>query len=171
MRKREGIVILKGKKGITPEQYFQAFLSRCKEEPSGCVIYQGYHDKDGYGRFYNGITQRPAHVYLWEQLFGPVPSGKQFNHNCDNPACCNYKHLYLGTQSDNMDDRMMRQTYNTVTCAHPALYEGEIWLLRKLISSHKFSQAFLAKVFKIHRETIGRISRSKTYLCKEGYYV
>ena len=43
----------------------------------------------------------------------PIPAGLQVNHHCDNPACFNPNHLYLGTQFENMQDRMKRTGYIT----------------------------------------------------------
>jgi hypothetical protein len=42
----------------------------------------------------------------------PIPFGLQVNHHCDNPKCFNPKHLYLGTQKDNMIDRANRNRQN-----------------------------------------------------------
>ena len=42
----------------------------------------------------------------------PIPKGMQINHHCDNPACFNPSHLYLGTQLENMRDRLKRTGYN-----------------------------------------------------------
>ncbi len=42
----------------------------------------------------------------------PIPAGLQVNHHCDNPACFNPSHLYLGTQFENMQDRLARTGYN-----------------------------------------------------------
>ena len=41
----------------------------------------------------------------------PIPKDMQVNHHCDNPSCFNPKHLYLGTQLDNMRDRLKRTGY------------------------------------------------------------
>ena len=40
----------------------------------------------------------------WEIHFGPIPDGMFACHHCDNPPCTNPKHLFLGTQLDNLRD-------------------------------------------------------------------
>ena len=41
---------------------------------------------------------------LWERENGPLPSGRQLNHRCDNGECARPAHVYAGTVSQNSQD-------------------------------------------------------------------
>lgn len=41
-----------------------------------------------------------------------MPAGKQVNHTCDNRLCLNPRHLYVGTQRENVADRVARGGYD-----------------------------------------------------------
>lgn len=45
-----------------------------------------------------------AHRVAWELSRGPIPVGLNVLHRCDVPACCNPRHLFLGTLRDNTVD-------------------------------------------------------------------
>lgn len=45
-----------------------------------------------------------GHRVSWEIHNGKIPEGMNVLHHCDNAECSNPKHLYLGTQSENMQD-------------------------------------------------------------------
>lgn len=53
---------------------------------------------------YRGVVWN-ANRYSWALHNGPIPEGKIVCHDCDNPPCCNPKHLWVGTHKDNADDR------------------------------------------------------------------
>lgn len=70
-----------------------------------CWPWTGGTDGKGYGLVNsapNGETR--AHRAAWVHYCGPIPDGVYVLHRCDNPPCCNPRHLFLGTQQDNMND-------------------------------------------------------------------
>jgi hypothetical protein len=65
-------------------------------------------DKDGYGTIYADGRPRGAHRIVYLLSVGPIPDGLLVRHSCDNPPCCNTAHLIVGTQTDNVADRVSR---------------------------------------------------------------
>lgn len=48
------------------------------------------------------------HRAVWEAIWGPIPSGMQVLHRCDNKPCMRPDHLFLGTPADNMADKVAK---------------------------------------------------------------
>ncbi len=81
-----------------------------------CWEWQGWKDRDGYGRTKtsdNGVlVYRIVHRWMWELHNGAIPKGKMICHHCDNPACVNMEHLYLGNALTNRQDCFRRGRAN-----------------------------------------------------------
>ena len=66
-----------------------------------------------YGCFSVGSKNRRAHRISYLIYIGPIPNKLHVLHSCDNISCINPKHLFLGTQKDNMNDKMNKGRHKT----------------------------------------------------------
>lgn len=75
------------------------------EPNSGCRLWLGAVDKDGYGQMKVGCVTKRAHRLSWQTHKGPIPDGLCTLHKCDVRSCIEPEHLFLGTDLDNARDR------------------------------------------------------------------
>lgn len=79
---------------------------RSETLPNGCVVWTGVISNKGYGVLkLDTVKRAQAHRLNWIEHNGSIPEGMCVLHRCDNPACFNIKHLFLGTKGDNNSDR------------------------------------------------------------------
>ncbi len=70
----------------------------CWEWEAGCFT-------NGYGEFTCCGKKYKAHRFSYEFFYGKIQEDLDVLHICDNPKCVNPRHLILGTNQDNIDDR------------------------------------------------------------------
>lgn len=71
---------------------------------SGCRVWHGPKNRDGYARILFDGRQWLAHRLAWTLKQGPIPEGMILCHRCDERSCINPDHLFPGTRGDNLAD-------------------------------------------------------------------
>lgn len=92
---------------IPTDQSFFDLLTPVPE--SGCLLWFGHWGHKGYGRIHSvRLGGQQAHRFAWELKNGPIPDGIHVLHKCDTPPFCNPDHLFLGTNLDNVADKIRK---------------------------------------------------------------
>lgn len=130
-------------------------------ESTGCWEWTGAK-AHGYGRIYLDGKVLPAHRVLYELAHGPIPLGLCGCHHCDNRACVNPDHLFLGTVADNHADMDAkgRRAYGDLVAnkgtdhGRARLTEADVLEIRAALG---VSQKSLARKFGIGATQVRRI--------------
>jgi len=107
-------------------------------------------DSGGYGQLYVDGKLIKAHRLAWQLENGSIPEGLCVLHHCDNRACCNPAHLFLGTYSDNACDMMNKgRGGRGAQNGNAKLTREQVRQIRKLYATGKYPQKELVEQFEI----------------------
>lgn len=178
--KSKGMVKGEPSKCITghhpPKRFVETFWSKIDKSngEDACWNWVAYCDPKGYGRMtwsnreggWNFFTHRIA----YELIKGAIPAGLNVLHKCDNPKCANPKHLFLGTQKDNIQDMISkgrRRSADTVAKGennpNHKLTEAIVIAIRERYKGGDVSFGQIARDLKLDRSTVSDAIQHKTW--------
>jgi len=133
--------------------------------PSSCHWWSASLNNDGYGQFRVGGKMQKTHRVAYSLYKGPILQGMCVCHSCDNRACVNPDHLWLGTHIQNIADRVKkdrsRKDLKGSNSRWAKLSEDDIQVIRGLLKNH--TQEFIAKRFGVLQGAISKIKLRKTW--------
>lgn len=145
----------------TTQERFERLYMAVPE--SGCWLWLGSVNKDGYGKVKVEGKNLTAHRWSWMINRSEIPHGMQVLHRCDVTYCVNPNHLFIGTNQDNVYDKEKKgRGYHTPPPVRTKLSDDDVREIRRLRG--KITVVGLGKRFGIDHSQISRIQRGKCFV-------
>jgi len=153
-----------GKIVSTPEQLFNRHCIKGSIEE--CWPWGAYISTTGYGQTKVGGRASKliqAHRLSWIVHFGEIPNGLHVLHKCDNRPCVNPNHLFLGTNQDNIADRVAKGRSQRWIATAPREKHPSTKILKTdldemiRLRNNKIKVVTIAKQFNICKEHCSRL--------------
>lgn len=139
------------------------FLSKLNRTDT-CWLWTAARNSDGYGQIGVEGTSKLAHRVAYVLFRGEIPEGMEVCHKCDNPACCNPDHLFLGETIDNMQDMAAkdRSTHGERN-PHAKLTEAQVREARRLYATGLHTATRLGRMFGVAEQTMSALLKRRTW--------
>lgn len=141
---------------IIDSEVIKRFWSKVDQSggPDACWPWTRLVDKDGYGKFQVSIGYRKQ-WHVRTHRFAMMLEIKKYSeeltlHSCDNPPCCNPKHLYSGSQKKNRTDCKSRgRTAKGEVNGNAKLSDKDVISIRRIYEQRDRSIAAIAGDFNV----------------------
>ena len=134
------------------------------DEDFACWEWTAFQLIEGYGTIGWGKKVCRSHRVAYEIAFGEYPDTLHVLHHCDNPACVNPNHLFLGTNSDNIRDKVAKgraqHLYGEQHGKHKLTNE-QVAEIRQRYAQGGVSYRQLAEEYGVDHSQIGNIVKRK----------
>lgn len=132
------------------------------------TVGNGYGQISIGGRPENGGRFIMAHRIAYELELGEIPEGLRVLHTCDNPSCCNPRHLFVGTDKDNAIDKMKKGRWRGgcppgENSSRAKLTWDQVYEIREKYRTGGFTMQMLASEYGIWKGTIAKIINNQTW--------
>jgi hypothetical protein len=136
------------------------------EKTDGCWNWIAFKNYKGYGAIsipMDGRSlPRAAHKVSWVKAHGDVPDGLCVLHKCDNRACVNPAHLFLGTPKDNSADMVAKGRQNRGE-KRPLAKLGEEQIRAIRAAGRDVMTKTLAAQYGISSTTVGKVRNGRRW--------
>ena len=133
-----------------------------KRGPDECWPWKASRLPRGYGQFGVGKKVPHSHRVAYFLHYNNDPYPLQVLHTCDNPPCCNPKHLFLGTAFDNVTDMIVKGR-STRGESHPNSKptDSQVLEIISLCSANMYSQSEIAHMYGVSQTCVSKFVRGK----------
>lgn len=160
MLKKEGVCLRPRVASIIDGSDYRLEGKFMPEPNSGCWLWDGTTNVDGYGAIVVDGKRMKAHRVSYVVHKGPIPNGMKILHKCDVRQCINPDHLRLGTDSENQQDmKMKRRSTHGERSKNAKLNEDAV---RRIRSSNIPSKE-LANEYGVSSVTINKVRRKEIW--------
>lgn len=132
------------------------YLARGVRDGSGCLLWPGKRDRNGYGVVTSGKKELKVHREVFALLHGTAPEA--VCHRCDTPACFDPFHLWGGTKAENNRDMAEKGR----AAGRPKLERSQALEIRRRRLAGE-SPRVLAAEYGVSRSTICDIAKGRSW--------
>lgn len=134
-----------------------------RNDKSGCLEWTGSVVRGGYGYIIRKRKKIMAHRYWYELHVGPIQPGEVLCHRCDNPRCIEPKHLFIGSQAENISDKVRKSRQARGEKIATAILTAEQVVALRQEYAEGARQVDLASKYGIHQTSVSLIVRRKNW--------